>query len=312
VVAGEDSKARAGSIFIHVSEVNLTFRRYPNPKEVIDRGNDGQSFEPKSLEEVVGRGILDDTSYFPITMILLRNPGRCRTCLVPLRSYRPVVVGRVITSPISTATSTSIEDPHTVPTIDPLDSHILASLRHMITLSTQRRDVSRLRHTPAITSLYEMYDQYRSNAHRILEDFVLVTEEHPRGDRRAVAISSSDPGSVDELSKPGTNSEEGDGTVLVVHAMLKRRNKTNGGIEDLQIDKMSVCSGFVLNVRPSLVGIDNNSEVKAIDQEEEGGSEVERGEGAFVMTCAHTLEEVRLLPPPCSAVPSLPRKIQSH
>lgn len=139
---------------------------------------------------------------------------------------------------------------------------------------------------------------------------MLVTEEHPRGDRRAVAISSSDPGSVDELPKPGTNSAEGDGTVLVVHAMLKRHNKTNGGAEDLQIDKMSVCSGFILNVRPSLVGIDNDSETEAIEREEEGEAEVERGEGAFVMTCAHTLEEVRLLAPPCSVVSSLPRKIQ--
>ncbi|KAH8080111.1 hypothetical protein HD553DRAFT_119553 [Filobasidium floriforme] len=241
-------------------------------------------------------------------MILLRNPGRSRTCLFSLRSYRPVVVGRVITSPISTTTSTSIEDPHTVPTIDPLDSHILASLRHILSLPLLPRDVSRLRHTPTITSLYEMYDQYRSNAHRILEDFVLVTEEHPRGDRRAVAISSSDPGSVDGLPKPGTNSEEGDGTVLVVHAMLKRHSDRTSGIEDLQIDKMSVCSGFVLNVRPSLVGIDNNSEAKAINREEDGRAEVERGEGAFVMTCAHTLEEMyRHLPhphPPSARTPT--------
>jgi hypothetical protein len=235
-------------------------------------------------------------------MIILRNSAPYKRCLVSIRSYRPVVVSRVITSPISTSTSTSIEDPHTVPTIDPLDSHILASLRHILSLSLRLRDVSRPRHTPRITSLYDMYDQYRSNAHRILEDFVLVTEEHPRGDRRAVPGASSDPGSVDELPNPATVSEEGDGTVLVVHAMLKRRNKTNGGIEDLQIDKMSVCSGFVLNVRPSLVGIDNDSETEAIDQEEDGGAELERGEGAFVMTCAHTLEEVRLPAPSCSVL----------
>jgi hypothetical protein len=148
-----------------------------------------------------------------------------------------------------------------------------------------------------------MYDQYRSNAHRILEDFVLVTEEHPRGDRRAHSISLSNPETVDGPPKSGMEmemQEEGDGTVLVVHAMLKRHNKTNDGIEDLQIDKMSVCSGFILNVRPSLVGIHNDSEAKAIDQEEEGGSEIERGEGAFVMTCAHTLEEVRLSLSSCS------------
>lgn len=132
---------------------------------------------------------------------------------------------------------------------------------------------------------------------------MLVTEEHPRRDRRAHPISLSNPEAVDELRKSGMEmemQEEGDGTVLVVHAMLKRHNKTIGGIEDFQIDKMSVCSGFILNVKPSLVGIDNKSDVKPVNREEEGGAEVERGEGAFVMTCAHTLEEVRLSFSSCS------------
>lgn len=129
-----------------------------------------------------------------------------------------------------------------------------------------------------------MYEQYRERQHVILDELVLVTEEHPGTSRRACPPTSdpNTPGpSIRSASTPKggqqAEAEEGDGTVLVVHALLKPSKSE----KEAEIDKISICSGFVLNVKPG----------PASDSvgEEDGL------EGDYIMTCAHTLEEVSRL-----------------
>ena len=159
---------------------------------------------------------------------------------------------------VSTSRSTSIESPHSTPLADPLDSHILDSIRDLLAIR------------PRPPSLYEMYDQYRCHSDRILDDRILVTEEHPDTLRLSHLPDPS-------MSMASPTGEEGDGTVLVVHALL------SSGTTDqkVEIEKISICSGFVLNVRPSTVG-------KQTGEREPDDTDQE----AYIMTCAHTLEEV--------------------
>lgn len=104
------------------------------------------------------------------------------------------------------------------------------------------------------------YRQYRENANIVLPS-ILPYEPYPPPDRRADNPAGAGPG-------------QGDGLVLVVHAVLG----VPGGDEGEQLD-FTVCSGFV--VQP----VDSTG-----------------NEGPLIVTCSHTLEEVCTLSPYLLAV----------
>ena len=155
--------------------------------------------------------------------------------------------------------------PATEHLIDPLDKHIGKSIRRLL---PQR---------PVPVSI--LYEQYRARSGWIRDDLILVSEERPATGRR-VEFDGND--SV----LAGEAETQGDGTVLIVHALLKPHSNLRSSDNTSQdgqhpediVEKLAICSGFILNTRSASV-----TAVSAAETPEDG---------AVVLTCAHTLEEV--------------------
>ena len=187
--------------------------------------------------------------------MLLRCPRRS-----PVSSRIRQAQKAVLVRLISTETPRPLQD-----LVDPLDVHISNSIRRLL----------KQRSVPVST----LYEQYRARSGRIRDDLILVSEERPTADRR-VTLENHD------CSLAGDTELQGDGTLLIVHALLKSDHGPGSGNDspedepypDEIIEKLAICSGFALNTRAT-----SGTAEPAIDN---------MNDGAVVLTCAHTLEEV--------------------
>jgi len=118
-------------------------------------------------------------------------------------------------------------------------------------------NISRNLSTQAAVPLETLYSQYRHNAGTIIPS-VIPYDERPPSWRRADVFHGS------ESTK--TDLAEGSGVVLVVHVQYDE--------VESRLAKVVVCSGFVVD-----------ASITRPDQ------------GDVIVTCAHTLEEVRPLHP---------------
>jgi hypothetical protein len=149
--------------------------------------------------------------------------------------------------------------------VDPLDEHICRAVRKLALQGP----------TPVPT----LYEQYRARSGWIRDDLILVSEERPASGRR-VEFEDNNRSLADEIEF------QGDGTLLIVHALLKPDHDLRSGNNspkdeahpDDIIEKLAICSGFALNTR-------------AASGKAEPATKIP-DDGAVILTCAHTLEEV--------------------
>jgi hypothetical protein len=187
--------------------------------------------------------------------------SRLRSTKIPTRVViRPPTI---LVRHITTETPHSLGHP-----VDPLDKHIVQSILRLLPRSP--------------VSVPTLYEQYRARSGWMRDDLILVSEERPSADRR-IEFASEDSASVKEAE------ESGDGTVLVVHAILKTEHgmllshkiSASDNHRDDIVEKLAVCSGFVLNTR----------EVSATAAQQNQA----QNDGSVILTCAHTLEEVSFI-----------------
>lgn len=117
--------------------------------------------------------------------------------------------------------------------------------------------------------LSALWNEYSSRSGTVINELVVPYEEYPDENRRADQNPSVTP-----------QATEGDGIVLLIHVLLKQKvhSQDTGSLsQPYEIDRLSLCSGFALNAKPSPM-----SEEPACKD----------SQGDLIVSCAHTLEEV--------------------